>query len=52
MISQILAKFYGIILEKKISIWLESHCKRAKGQARFRRYIIQLWTILLPLGSL
>jgi hypothetical protein len=38
MISPILAKLYGIILEKKISLWLESHSKRAKGQARFRRY--------------
>jgi hypothetical protein len=38
MISLILAKLYGIILEKKISLWLESHSKRAKGQARFRRY--------------
>jgi hypothetical protein len=38
MISPILAKLYGIILEKKISLWLESHGKRAKGQARFRRY--------------
>ena len=38
MISLILAKLYGIILEKKISIWLESHSKRAKVQARFRRY--------------
>jgi hypothetical protein len=38
MISTILAKLDGIILEKKISIWLESHGKRAKGQARFRRY--------------
>jgi hypothetical protein len=25
-------------LEKKISLWLESHDKRAKGQAGFRRY--------------
>jgi hypothetical protein len=25
MISPILAKLYGIILEKKINIWLESH---------------------------
>jgi hypothetical protein len=31
MISLILAKLYGIILEKKISLWLESHGKRAKG---------------------
>jgi hypothetical protein len=38
MISPILVKLYGIILEKKIIIWLESHGKRAKGQARFRRY--------------
>jgi hypothetical protein len=38
MISPILAKLYGIILEKKISIWLESHGKRAKGHTRFRRY--------------
>jgi hypothetical protein len=38
MISLILAKLYGIILEKKISLWLESHDQRAKGQAGFRRY--------------
>jgi hypothetical protein len=38
MISLILAKIYGIILEKKISLWLESHSKRYKGQAVFRRY--------------
>jgi hypothetical protein len=38
MISPILAKLYGIILEKKISLWLESHGKRVKGHARFRRY--------------
>jgi hypothetical protein len=31
MINQILAKLYGIILEKKISLWLESHGKRDKG---------------------
>ena len=37
MISPLLAKLYGIILEKKISIWLESEGKRAKGQAGFRR---------------
>jgi hypothetical protein len=29
-ISLILAKLYGIILEKKIILWLESHGKRAK----------------------
>jgi hypothetical protein len=51
MISSILAKLYGIILEKKISIWLESHGKRDKGQVGLGD-IIQLWTILLPLGSL
>ena len=38
MISPLLAKLYGIILEKKINIiWLESEGKRAKGQAGFRR---------------
>jgi hypothetical protein len=31
MISLILAKLYEIILEKKISIWLKIHSKRAKG---------------------
>jgi hypothetical protein len=36
MISPILAKLYGIILE--ISLWLESHGKRDKGQAGFRIY--------------
>jgi hypothetical protein len=29
MISPLLAKLYGIILEKKINVWLESHGKRA-----------------------
>jgi hypothetical protein len=38
MISPILAKIYGIILENKISLWLEIHSKRDKGQAGFRRY--------------
>jgi hypothetical protein len=38
MISSILAKIYGISLEKKISLWLESHSKRAKGEVGFRRY--------------
>ena len=37
MISPLLAKLYGLILEKKISIWLESEGKWAKGQAGFRR---------------
>ena len=31
MISPILAKLYGIILEKKINGWLEIEGKRAKG---------------------
>jgi hypothetical protein len=38
MISPILANFYGILLEKKISIWLETHGKRAKVHDGFRRY--------------
>jgi hypothetical protein len=38
MINPSLAKLYGIILEKKISLWLESHGKRAKGRVGFRRY--------------
>jgi len=37
MISPLLAKLYGIILENKINIWLESEGTRAKGQAGFRR---------------
>jgi hypothetical protein len=36
MISPILAKLYGIILEKNISIWIESHKKRAKGDIGFK----------------
>jgi hypothetical protein len=51
MISPILAKLYGSILEKKINIWLESHGKRAKGQVMDLEDITQLWTILLCLGS-
>ena len=38
MISSILAKLYGIILEKTIILWLESHGKRDKCQAGLRRY--------------
>jgi hypothetical protein len=38
MISPLLAKIYGIILEKKIILWIEIHGKRAKGHAEFRRY--------------
>jgi hypothetical protein len=38
MISPILANLYGIILENKIILCLESHSKRDKGKARFRRY--------------
>jgi hypothetical protein len=38
MISPILSKLYVIILEKKISLWLESHNKRDKGKTGFRKY--------------
>jgi hypothetical protein len=38
MISPILAKLYGIVLENKIILWLESHSKISKGKARFKRY--------------
>eukprot|EP00253_Pinus_taeda_P016131 PITA_16131 len=37
MISPLLAKLYGIILERKLSIWLESEGERAKSQAGFRK---------------
>lgn len=37
MISLLLAKLYGIILEKKLSIWLESQGRRTTSQAGFRR---------------
>ena len=37
MIGHLLAKLYGIILEKKINEWIEMEGKRAKGQAGFRR---------------
>ena len=37
MISSLLAKLYGIILERKSSIWLESEGKQAKGQVGFRK---------------
>ena len=38
MISSLLAKLYGSVLEKKLSIWLETEGKQAKGQARFKRH--------------
>jgi hypothetical protein len=31
-------KLYGIVLEKKISIWLQTWGERAKGQVGFRIY--------------
>ena len=37
MIGPLLAKLYGIILEKKLNGWLEMEGKWAKGQANFRR---------------
>ena len=37
MISPLLAKLYGIILEKKINEWVKMEGKQAKGQAGFRR---------------
>jgi hypothetical protein len=38
MISLILAKLYGTILENNIILWLEIHGKRGKCQVGFRRY--------------
>jgi hypothetical protein len=38
MISPILTKLYGSILEKKINTWIESHGKRDRGQVGFRGY--------------
>jgi hypothetical protein len=44
MISPILAKLYGIILEKKISLWLESHGKKLMASPGLGD-TIQLWTM-------
>jgi len=38
IISYLLAKLYGIILENKICILLESQEKRIEAQAHFRNY--------------
>lgn len=38
MIGHILAKLYWLILEKKISLWLEIHEKIPNGKVAFRRY--------------
>ena len=38
MISPLLAKLYGIILEKNINSWLECQGKRDKGHANFSNY--------------
>lgn len=38
MISHLLATFYGIIVEKKIYIWLESQEKRSMNHFGFRIY--------------
>ena len=37
MTNPLLAKLYGIILEKKMNMWLETEGKKAKGQVGFRR---------------
>lgn len=42
MISQILAKTYGIILENKLNLWLESQGKRTKGKDSFRRHVLTI----------
>ncbi len=36
-VGPILAKLFVMILEKKLSEWVEQHGLRAKGQARFRK---------------
>jgi len=38
MINPLLAKLYDIILENKISIWIENEGHQAKGHAGFRRH--------------
>lgn len=51
MISNILSKLYGLILEKKnISVWLENNGKRAKRKVGFIIHHSTL-TILSLLGS-
>ena len=51
MINPLLAKLYGIILQKKINKWLEMEGKRAKGQEVLEG-IIQPRATSLHLGSL
>jgi hypothetical protein len=46
MIILILSKLYGIILENKISIWLECQGKRVKGQVIFRSYHSTLYHLI------
>ena len=48
MISHIPTKIYMLILEKKLSLWLEIQGKRAKGQAGFRSHhsTIDHWSLL------
>jgi hypothetical protein len=38
MTTPLLSKLYGIILEKKINIWIEIHIISIKGEIRFRSY--------------
>lgn len=38
MISHILAKLYGLILEKKLSLWLKNHGIRDKEKYGFKRH--------------
>jgi hypothetical protein len=46
MIIHVLAKLYGIVLEKNISIWLERNRERDKGQTRFMSYHSNLDNLL------
>jgi hypothetical protein len=36
-VGPILAKLFAMILDKRLSEWVEQHGLRAKGQARFRK---------------
>ena len=47
MINALLTKLYGIILERKINVWLESEVKRAKGHVGFRNHHSTIYHLIM-----
>jgi hypothetical protein len=47
MVGPILAKLFTMILDKRISEWVEQHGLRAKGQVGFRKYYRTIYQLFI-----